>query len=116
MTISETTTKIKARVNKVLANPNVRFGLVLVSIGAGAYFGTGAPMREISKNVKRIDTNLYETGKFLGDAYSEQMEFRIAQRVMINEALENGRGFTHFAGVGVLDHDQFEVATGKKVK
>lgn len=97
--------KIKAKVDKALANSNVRFGLTLVVIGAGAYFGTGRPMKQIATSVKRIDGNIYETGKFLGDAYGEQMEFRQNCRDAITDMIMEDKGFTHFPGLGVLDHN-----------
>jgi hypothetical protein len=77
--------------------PSLKFGVLVVGVAVGSYFGVGRHVVKIGKNVKDIRTLVAGIGQIM----AEDSAMRDGQAEIILEALNAGKKIRHFPGVGV---------------
>lgn len=120
--LNNTIKSVKMRVKTAWDSKAVKSGLALLAIGVGAYYGTKAPFKQIASDVRKISTELEDINHELYNAslevsmvglgvqewQEEERKFKKSQRDGIEEMIKKGKSFTHYPGVGVLDHSIYE--------
>lgn len=100
--------KFKNAFQKAKNSRVMKFGVLTLAVGVGAYYGTRKPLQQVSKNVKHMDKTVTEIGQFLVHESDMAAAFQNSQRAAITDLIKENKGFTHFPGVGVLDHSIYE--------
>jgi hypothetical protein len=96
--------KLSLRFNKAKNSKAVKTSLAILAVGVGAYFGTKKQYAQIASDVKYISQAAGNISMSLDEMILEKDEFRHSQKEAIEDLIKEGQGFTHFPGVGVLDH------------
>lgn len=117
-TLHQRTEEFKKALKKARRSKAVKTTLALVALGIGAYYGTKAPFQQIAGDVREMKTDAKELNRevhemglevsMLGLDLMEYQEtqdmFKDEQRTAITDLIKEGKPFTHYPGVGVLDH------------
>lgn len=77
--------------------PSVRFGVIVLAVGIGSYFGAGRHVSKLGKDVKV----LRDIVGSMGELMVAESNMRDAQAQIVSEALSKGRDVRFFPGLGV---------------